>query len=274
MKIPSDGTTDRLDAWLARLAQLSRTEDRRRIEAGSVYVDGSRCRIASRRVGPGVSLRLEREEEAYDGAQPEVIFRDELIGILFKPPGMPVQATRSTVHGTLEAWLRSEPGVDYCAFHHRLDRDAQGLISVALDRRANRGLAQAFSARRVRRSYRALVHGTPSEEGGRWHHLQVQRGPRRTALPWTEGGTGEEMDASWQLSASRGPHALLDIQLVTGRTHQIRLQAVAEGHPIVGDRLYGFGESCGLRLQACSLELVHPGSGELVSWALEEPVDW
>jgi 23S rRNA pseudouridine1911/1915/1917 synthase len=82
------------------------------------------------------------------------------------------------------------------------------------------------------------------------------------------------MKARWTALDRRGSHSLISVALETGRTHQIRLQAAAEGHPIVGDRVYGFGEAGGLRLQASELGLEHPVTGEWMSWELDEPVSW
>jgi 23S rRNA-/tRNA-specific pseudouridylate synthase len=203
-----------------------------------------------------------------------VIFRDDVFVVLEKPTGMPTQSTRRGAAGTLEAWLQGQEGVSYTAFHHRLDAAAQGLICAGLDRRANKSLARAFRERLARRSYRALVHGIPSGDAGVWHHLQIERRGRRKALPWEPGKRGEEMKARWFSLEPRPPHCLITVSLETGKTHQIRLQAAAEGHPIVGDRVYGFGEAGGLRLQASELELEHPLTGERMSWSLEEPESW
>ena len=82
------------------------------------------------------------------------------------------------------------------------------------------------------------------------------------------------MISDWELVASRAPYSLIEVRLTTGRTHQIRLQSAAEGHPILGDRTYGFSEPGGLRLQACRLELDHPLSGKPLSWELPEPEAW
>jgi len=187
---------------------------------------------------------------------------------------MPTQSTRRGAEGTLEHWLRQQEGVEYTAFHHRLDAAAQGLICAALDRGANKSLARAFRERLARRSYRALVHGAPVGDRGEWHHLGVERRGRRQAVPWQPRTRGEEMRARWEAHGRRGPHSLVTVDLETGRTHQIRLQAAAEGHPIVGDHLYGFGEPGGLRLQACELELEHPLTRERMGWSLEEPAGW
>jgi len=205
---------------------------------------------------------------------PSVLFRDDVFIVLEKPSGMPTQSTRRGAEGTLEDWLLQQEGVDYTAFHHRLDAAAQGLICAGLDRRANKSLARSFRDRLARRSYRALVHGSLTEADGIWHHLQVERQKRRKAIPWERGVRGQEMKARWTALDRRPPYSLISVSLETGRTHQIRLQAAAEGHPIVGDRVYGFGEPGGLYLQASELEIEHPLSGERMSWSLEEPESW
>lgn len=294
MRIPDHADHDRLDRWLATLARITRGEARRRIEQGAVRVDGRRCRIASRIVGPGARLGLERAEPARPpGKQPVVLFRDEYLAVVDKPPGMPVQPTRASVHGTLEEWLLDQAGISYAAFHHRLDRDARGLLAVAIHRDANRGLAAAFAGRTAERRYRVLVNGLPASDSGQWRHIEGLRLGRRTAGPWTEPEAGEhgaaqgdsaaghpsrrtgrEMLASWTLSERRGPHSLLVVRLHTGRTHQVRLQAAAEGLPVVGDRLYGLREDVDLRLQAFALGLAHPVTGAALSWELEEPPEW
>jgi len=272
MRIPDDSAPDRLDRQLARLAGISRAEARRRVELGSVFVDGRRCRVAARSVGPGAVLRLEREATRLPDGEPGFVFRDRWFGVVRKPAGMAVQPTRASVEGTLEAWIRARSGIAYVALHHRLDRDAQGLLAVALHRDANRGLAAAFAQRTAVRRYRMLVHGAPAGGAGEWRHREGRRGAVRCAAPWD--GPGREMLSSWSLIEDRSPHSLLEARLSTGRTHQLRLHAAAEGHPIVGDRLYGFGEAGGLRLQAFALELEHPVTGEGMGWELEEPAQW
>jgi len=206
--------------------------------------------------------------------QPEVVFRDQVLIVINKPPGMPTQSTRQGKEGTLEAWLEVQEGVHYTAFHHRLDAAAQGLVCAALDRRANVSLARSFRERLARRTYRAIVHGEPQGAGGTWHHLGRRRGSRRSVVPFEAGAAGEEMLAEWALKEVRSPYSLIEVQLQTGRTHQIRLQASTEGHPILGDRTYGFSEPGGLRLQACALQIGHPLTGERLSWTVDLPASW
>ena len=278
--VPADGEPDRLDRWLPNLLGISRGAARRLIDAGGVYVDGARCRVQSRTVGPGARLR------AVDGADraakqargkalrepPAVVFRDRSLLVVDKPAGMPSQASRSTVHGTVERWARDLDGVGYVALHHRLDTHARGLLALAIHRDANKGLAAAFRERTASRRYRAWVRGVVDGDEGNWHHGYHQEGRTRSAVPPREGLP--DMRSSWRVAERGDDRTLLEVKLETGRTHQIRLQTAAAGHPILGDRWYGAGEPGGLRLQAFALELPHPVTGQPLSWELPPPADW
>lgn len=276
--IPEDLARDRLDRVLAQVWGESRGAARRAIAAGGVYVEGKRCRSASRSVGPGVQLEV--EPDAADIAEwakanlarnpPRVVHQDPHVVVVDKPAGVPVSPTRQTVHGTVETWL-FEQGFKYVALHHRLDRDAQGLLVAAVHRSANAGLAKAFQDRRVRRTYRAILQGSLEGEGD-WKHTLVQRRGKRIAV--APGKKGQSMRATWRAIGARGAHTLVRVVLDTGRTHQIRLQSAAEGHPVLGDRLYGGAERGGLRLQASRLELPHPVTGKTLLVDLPEPSAW
>lgn len=276
--VPADGAVDRLDRWLPELLDVSRSEARRLIDAGGVYVQGKRCRVQSRPILAGSELRCVMgaavvAARAKKAPEPTIVYRDEVLLVVDKPAGVPVQPTRSTVQGTVERWAGTLYGVKYVALHHRLDRDAQGLLAVAIDRAANKGLARAFGERIAIRRYRVQVRGVVEGESGVWQHTLYEKGRSRKAVPYVE-GHGKEMLSEWQVLDRGDDHTLLEVALRTGRTHQIRLQANAEGHPILGDTLYGAGERGGLRLQAYGLALPHPVSGEELQFELPVPEGW
>ncbi len=276
--LPADAAPDRLDKALANAWGASRGAARRAIDAGGVYVDGSRCRSASRSVGPGARLEVEpdAEEAAAFGKQqieaspPAIVHRDRHVVVVDKPPGIPVSATRQTVHGSVEGWLKDQ-GLPYVALHHRLDRDAQGLLVVAVHKAANAGLARSFREHRIRRTYRAVLVGRLEGEGT-WEHDQVQRAGQRQAV--APGRGGQRMVSRWKALRPWGEDTLVQVVLETGRTHQIRLQAASVGHPVLGDRLYGGGEPGGLRLQASRLELRHPVTGKALVCDRPPPPSW
>jgi len=278
VQVPDDGRHDRLDRWLPSLLDVSRSEARRLIDAGGVYVDGKRCRVQSRPIGAGASIRCVMgaavvANKARSAPEPRIVYRDEVLLVVDKPAGVPSQATRATVQGTVERWASQLHGVSYVALHHRLDRDAQGLLALAVDRAANRGLAAAFGERTAIRRYRVMVGGEVEGDAGTWHHTLDERGRSRYAVEYVPDG-GKEMLADWAVLGRAPGYTLLQVTLRTGRTHQIRLQSKAAGHMVVGDTLHGAGEPGGLRLQAFGLSLAHPVSGEPLSFELPIPPDW
>ena len=284
--VPADSEPDRLDRQLAKLAGISRGEARRLLDAGGVWLNGKRVRNASRAAGPGQEIRCRLDaakvaavaKAALEaGPQPRWVHKERTVGILWKPGGIVVSASKSTVHGTLEAWVRAQSTIEYVAFHHRLDRDAQGLICVALHKTANAGMAQAFRERKAKRVYRVLVEGRVDAAKGTWHHLQLRKRQRRYALPFDGGdqlGDGQEMKATFRRVQVYGERTLLEVRLQTGRTHQVRLQCQSVGHPVVGDTLYGRRDPLGLCLQAMMLRLPHPTSRGRLEFELPVPEDW
>lgn len=277
LTVPVDAPVDRLDRQIARLAEVSRGAARRLIDAGGVYVAGRRCRVTSRPVGPGVELwiHLDAAEVARSTRElppPRWVHRDAWMGVVYKPPGVLVQASAQTVRGTVEAWARAQPEVTYVALHHRLDREARGLVAFALHPDANAELARAFREHDLSRRYHVVVSGVPEADTGTWEHELIEQGRRRTAAP--PGSGGKPMRAAWRVLARGGDRALLEVELHTGRTHQVRLQAAAVGHPVLGDARYGSKHPDGLHLQAWSLALRHPVTGDPLSFSVELPPAW
>jgi len=277
-RVPDGAESDRLDKVVAAHFGVSRGRARALLSAGSVYVGGKRTKSQSRSVGAGVKLAvaLDGPEVAARGlailaeAPPVWVFRDSMLGILNKPPGLPVQASRQASAGTLEGWLAGES--PYRALHHRLDAAAQGLLAVALHKNANKGLAAAFRDRTAKRTYRAELAGELADDAGDWRHRQHQRGGRRVALPESS-RNGELMVSRFRVLKRLPGRTLVEVELETGRTHQIRLQSEAAGAPIVGDQLYGGGTG-ELRLQACALELDHPIKRKRRRFELPPPASW
>jgi 23S rRNA pseudouridine1911/1915/1917 synthase len=159
---------------------------------------------------------------------------------------------------------------------HRLDRDTSGLLMVAKTDAAQGSLMAQLKARRIKKTYLALVHGTVAAAVGRIE-APIGRDPRhRTRMgvvhdgrPAVTGYRVRERFPSW---------TLLELDLVTGRTHQIRVHLEAIGHPVAGDPVYGTGTSrrgpdglARLFLHAWRLELASPGSGELIRAAAPLP---
>lgn len=283
MTAPPDGRSLRVDRLVTDLTGLSRSHVQKLITEGRLTA-GERILRANTIIDPGTELRLDIPEPvaAEPRAQPEidvtVVYEDDDLLIVNKPSGLVVHPSPGHDDGTLVNALlgRAGPegfggiaGVRRPGIVHRLDRDTSGLLMVARTDLAQHGLMAQLKARRIKKTYLALVHGSVAAAVGRIE-APIGRDPRhRTRMgvvpdgrPATTGYRVSERFAEW---------TLLELDLVTGRTHQIRVHLDAIGHPVAGDRVYGTGTSskgpdglARLFLHAWRLELTSPSSGELI----------
>lgn len=281
--VPPDQAATRVDRFVADRTGLSRSHVQKLITDGRLTI-GDRALKANTLLEPGSELRLDVPEPAPATplAQPEievpVVYEDDDLLIVDKPAGLVVHPAPGHADGTLVNALlgRSGPegfggiaGVRRPGIVHRLDRATSGLLMVAKTDLAQHGLMAQLKARRIKKTYVALVHGTVAAAVGRIE-APIGRDPRhRTKMgvvadgrPATTGYRVTERFADW---------TLLELDLVTGRTHQIRVHLTAIGHPVAGDRVYGTGTSGrgpeGLErlfLHAWRLELTSPSRGELI----------
>lgn len=284
-RVGDDQRDRRLDQFLAEALPrqgetLSRRRIRRLIDAGAVYVDGRRVRVASKRVRPAARV------EVWIGEAPaatairldagRVLFEDDDLIAVDKPPGMPAQATvTDAVHDLfhqLRRHLAERDGrTPYLALHHRLDRGTSGVMLFAKRREINRALAQTFSRQRVRKLYHALAVITTAEPpAGAWtvtNRLSPPQatggGPRRVVAVAAGGRVAET-----EFRPLRWLPGVLWLEAVpkTGRTHQIRVHLADSGLPVLGDPLYGRDAvpripAPRLMLHAMSLTLEHPSTG-------------
>ena len=153
------------------------------------------------------------------------------------------------------------------ALVHRLDRDTSGLILVALAAQRHRSLSRLFAERRINKRYLADVHGVPQQQQGR---IEQPIAKRQHQPPlYGVDPAGKPCCTCWRVLASEGTCSRLELEPLTGRSHQLRVHLQAMGHPILGDPLYGpAAQPCGavaaarLHLHASGLRWLDPGSGE------------
>jgi 23S rRNA pseudouridine1911/1915/1917 synthase len=253
----SDSGT-RLDRFVAsRCPELSRTRVQELIESGDVLVHG-RAAKGSRKLRGGERITVRIFERPPIVAQPEsipldVLYEDDDVIAINKPAGMTVHAGAGALSGTLVnallgrgQSLSQSGGALRPGIVHRLDKETSGVILVTKNDAAHAKLGEAFRRRAVKKTYIALVQGTFKEKEGRIE-LPIGRDPiRRTRMvaqskSWRGAAIVNPRAArtDWHVLAAIDKTTLLEIQLHTGRTHQIRVHFAALKHPVLGDTLYG-----------------------------------
>jgi 23S rRNA pseudouridine1911/1915/1917 synthase len=242
----------RLDKAIADATPLSRNRARKLIESGGVMVDGKRAKHASTVVPAGASIEV-RNVPPKEPALAER-YRDAAILVVDKPAGLPTQATREGGRRHLYAMLQARQR--YVGLHHRLDTPASGLVLVTLDPTANAAVHAAFERHEIRRAYAVAVVGDPGPSG-----------------LWDAALDGDAARTRFRRVATDGRRSVLDVELETGRMHQIRRHAADAGTPVLGDLRYGGAAKKlwpRLALHARALAFAHPIGGAPV--AVEGPL--
>ena len=283
MLIPPGSRPARADRWATDLSGLSRSRVQRLIAESRLTVDGQPLR-ANSIVGPGTSLelRIPPPRPAEPLAQPEipvdVVYEDADLLIVSKPAGLVVHPSPGHDAGTLVNALLGRgaelapggiAGVQRPGIVHRLDRDTSGLLMVARTDAAQASLQAQLKARRIKKTYLALVQGSVAATVGRIE-APIGRDPgRRTRMAVVQ--NGRPSTTGYRVRERFRGWTYLELDLVTGRTHQIRVHLEAIGHPVAGDPIYGTGTSRrgpdGLErlfLHAWRLELTSPSGGRLI----------
>ena len=290
--IPEALHGERVDRVVSLLAGCSRSEAAALVTAGAVVLDQDAVTAGRQRVAAGQTLSVDvaqLPEPALPAPDPtiplSVVYEDADVVVVDKPAGLVVHPGAGQADGTLvNALLARYPETaDVGEPHrpgivHRLDRDTSGLLVAARTADAYRGLVEALSERRVIRRYQALVWGVPEAAHG-IVDAPIGRSPRHPTRMAVVAG-GKEARTRYEVRARyREPVvcSLLDCQLETGRTHQIRVHLASLGHPVVGDRDYG-GVRGGLEvprmvLHAGHLAFSHPVTAEPLVFTSPLPDD-
>ncbi len=280
----------RLDQAMAKMfPQYSRNRLQAWLKSGHVLVDGKHFLAGSASTVGGETVSL-APPPASDVALPpaqrmalDIVFEDADLIVVNKPAGLIVHPGAGNPDRTLmNGLLAHEPAlrqVPRAGIVHRLDKDTSGLLVVAKNVSAQARLAAQLAERSVKRTYLALVHGEPPARGA--IDAPIGRDPRaRVRMAVTS--SGKEARTRFRVLERFGHAALLECQLETGRTHQIRVHLQHIRHPVVGDSVYRRAtkkdEMRGLAfarqaLHAAELELLHPRSGKAMAWSAPLPAD-
>jgi len=285
----------RLDQALAKaLPQYSRARLTAWIETGAVQVNGRRPKPRDAvRGGEAVIIEAQLPADTTVAAEDlplEVVFEDRALLVIDKPAGLVVHPGAGNAHHTLQnALLAHDPElalVPRAGIVHRLDKETSGLLVVARTPEAHTALVAALAAREVKREYVAICAGvmtgggTVDEPIGRHRSVRTRMAVR---------ANGREAVTHYRIGQRFRAHTRVDVQLQTGRTHQIRVHLAHIGFPVVGDPAYGGrrrlprGASSDLiaalqnlkrqALHAARLALAHPLTGRAVQWEAPLPAD-
>lgn len=245
--VPDESGGERLDRYLARTLQRSRSSLQRLIKEGLVTVNG-RAVIAHHplRAQDVIVIAEPALERRHETLTPTVIDETPEFLVLEKPAGLLTHPTPTRRETTLSDWIVERyPEVKEIGEHerpgivHRLDRDVSGLLVVARTPVAFKHLQDEFRHRRVKKTYTALVVGSPqTEEGDIRFRIARSRRRRGRMAARPEHAEGKEALTRFEVLERFRHTTLLAVHLVSGRTHQIRAHLFALGLPIVGDRLY------------------------------------
>jgi len=279
----------RLDSFLAsRLSEISRTRIQHAIHDGDILVN-QRIAKSSYRLREGDQIEIDLPEPPPVELVPEniplnIVYEDADVIVVNKPAGMVVHPGAGIESGTLANALvhhfnslskkagRIRPGIV-----HRLDKDTSGLLVVAKNDIAHERLSDQFRDRQVFKMYIALVYGRLAKDRGEIQE-RIGRGTHnRTRMAVLKGGAGRPAHTIFEVAARYQEFTLLNVQIKTGRTHQIRVHLAHIGHPVVGDSTYGGGRVNEIRdvetrraaqslgrhfLHAEKLAFSHPRTGE------------
>ena len=288
LHVDADEDGVRLDRWFRRRwPHLSNIQINKLARSGQIRVDGARAK-ADTRLSAGSQVRVPPLPEA--GERPAgppplsdqdvrfvrglVLYEDDEVLALNKPSGLAVQGgTKTTKHvdRLLSAWGE---GIERPRLVHRLDRDTSGVLLLGKSPGAAAKLAGAFARRKAKKTYWAVVAGSPKPAAGIIDMPLIKSGvgDREMVRPADPKEPGAEPAVTEYVTVSRAAQraAWMALRPQTGRTHQLRAHMRALGHPIVGDPKYGdetsdaLGEGLRLLLHARRIELDHPSGGKLI----------
>ncbi|MEX1010676.1 MAG: RluA family pseudouridine synthase [Balneolaceae bacterium] len=308
LHIPEGQNTGvRLDVYITgSVRNASRNKVQKAIKDGHVVVNG-RLEKASYILQAGDVVEITLPKPPPEEAKPEqmdldIVYEDEFLIVVNKEPGVVVHPAFGNWQGTLVnglLWYTQQdlsskgeealrPGIV-----HRLDKDTSGLLVVARDDETHRKLSRQFAKKSAERTYLAIVWGHPPPEGTIVGNLG--RSPRnRKVMTVLPDGEGKQAVTHFRILEYFDFLALAEINLETGRTHQIRVHMQHEGYYVFGDQTYGgdvvrYGQNTGSRksmyqnlfkrmqrqaLHAKTLGFVHPGTGEMVQFDSSLPPDF
>lgn len=278
----------RLDVYVVeKNADITRSNIKHKIEEGVILVNGKTVKAGySLKVGDKITIgdiELKPMEAKPEDIDIDIVYEDSDIAIINKPQGMVVHPAVGNVDGTLVNALLYRldnlsgiNGVLRPGIVHRIDKDTSGLLVVAKNDYAHSHLSQEISTKECRRIYYALVQGkVKSDTGEIITHIGRDK-KNRLRMAVVSDSEGKVAHTMYKVLEWYKGYTLMEFELKTGRTHQIRVHSKHIGHPIVGDKLYNpnkckFSYIDGQLLHAKRLILTHPRTKETLEFEVELP---
>lgn len=203
-----------------------------------------------------------------------ILYQDDCLVIVNKPAGLPVHQTVDPLRPHLLALIQKQLNLDKAPIlFHRLDVDTTGVLVMGIDDSINRYMTDLFRERRVKKLYQCVVDG-------RWpeHVTEVKTFIKKIAggkyRNFNKGSTKEFAHTKFKVLKCDGGQTLLECELITGKTHQIRLHCQSFQHPILGDKIYGSEATHTIALHSQSIEFKHPKTSTTVFQSAELPKHW
>ena len=273
----------RLDKAVADLTELSRGLANEQIKNGQILVNGE-AKKAKYAVKEGDVISYEVPESEVveyvaENLPLEIVYQDEDVAVVNKPQGMVVHPSAGHTSGTLVNALMYHikdlsgiNGVLRPGIVHRIDKDTSGLLMIAKNDQAHLSLADELKNKKSLRKYWAIVHGNlPNDRGVIEAPIGRSEKDRKKQAVTAK---GKPALTRFQVLERFGDYTLVELQLETGRTHQIRVHMAYIGHPVAGDEVYGPRKTLkghGQFLHARTLGFTHPRTGEVLEFTAEAP---
>ena len=283
LKINAAAAGLRLDKAVADLTELSRGLANEQIKNGQILVNGE-AKKAKYAVKEGdiISYEVPEPEVVEYVAEDlplEIVYQDEDVAVVNKPQGMVVHPSAGHTSGTLVNALMYHikdlsgiNGVLRPGIVHRIDKDTSGLLMIAKNDQAHLALADELKDKKSLRKYWAIVHGNlPNDRGVIEAPIGRSEKDRKKQAVTAK---GKPALTRFQVLERFGDYTLVELQLETGRTHQIRVHMAYIGHPVAGDEVYGPRKTLkghGQFLHARTLGFTHPRTGEVLEFTAEAP---
>lgn len=290
---------ERLDKALSLASGLSRERIKALMGEGRVLLNGKTASQASLKPDAGTTFEIRVPEAAPAEAVAQniplsVVYEDEYLIVIDKPAGLVVHPAAGNLDGTLvnallhhcQGQLSGIGGVVRPGIVHRIDKETSGLLVVAKTDKAHEGLAKQFADHSIHRAYLAVVGGVPKPPSGTvsGHIGRSDHDRKKMAVLHPLNKRGKHAVTHYRLVEALGLASLVECQLETGRTHQVRVHMSSIGHPLLGDPVYGRNPQrlrpiltqlhfARQALHAAELGFIHPVTGEALSFASALPAD-